>query len=605
MSFVIAAPDLVQGAAHDLAGIRASLAEAAATVAGPTTGLVPAAADEVSAAISAMFGNFGEQFQLLSAQAQAFHNQFVSLMNAGAGAYLNTEISNAELAAVNAISGGGSAGAATPSAGSGLLGGLLGGLTGSSGRGGLLGGLAAATTGGGGLLGGLAAETTGGGGLLGGLTGGLVGGVTNGLLGGSGGLLGGLLGPTPLGLLVGGLFGSSGLGLIHTGPFDGIFAPFVRELRALEQAFLNELHSVEQAVVNAIGGGGSFAAAAAATPGAGLLGGLLGGSGGSSGVTGLVGGLTGGSSPVTGLLGGLSGGGLSGLTGSLVNSLAPNVNSLLPGLVGLQAGPSTGTGFTGIVGPYEELVANTSNNFGSLVSGWLANPFPFLRQVGANFAGYGQIAATALTTGNLQLLAEIPADISHNAGNVFATLTDFSITPEVEISLLPLSVTLDTFVGLPLVFAIDVVGAPAATFEAAAFSFGAFTSALQTGNFGGAFAALFDAPAVIANGFLNGQATLPFGLSLSGVPVVGSLLPATVDATLNLPFDGILHPPGFYGATVTVSVPPVLPPTTVNVDVGGTPFSGLAPFLVNYAPEQLALAIGAPANPPPVIGIPL
>ena len=149
------------------------------------------------------------------------------------------------------------------------------------------------------------------------------------------------------------------------------------------------------------------------------------------------------------------------------------------------------------------------------------------------------------------------------------------------------------------------LGAPVATFEAAAFNFGAFTSALATGNLGGAFAALIDAPAVIANGFLNGQATLPFGLSLSGVPVVGSLLPATVDATLNLPLDGILHPPGFYGATVTVSVPPVLPPTTVNVDVGGTPFSGLAPFLVNYAPEQLALAIGAPANPPPLIDIPL
>jgi len=59
MSYVIAAPDLVQSAAQNLAGIRASLAEAAASVAGPTTGVVPAAADEVSAAISALFGNFG------------------------------------------------------------------------------------------------------------------------------------------------------------------------------------------------------------------------------------------------------------------------------------------------------------------------------------------------------------------------------------------------------------------------------------------------------------------------------------------------------------------------------------------------------------------
>ena len=102
MSYVIAAPDLVQSAAQNLAGIRASLSEAAAAVAGPTTGVVPAAADEVSAAISALFGNFGQDFQLLSAQAQAFHAQFVGLMNAGAGAYLNTEIANAEQAAANA-----------------------------------------------------------------------------------------------------------------------------------------------------------------------------------------------------------------------------------------------------------------------------------------------------------------------------------------------------------------------------------------------------------------------------------------------------------------------------------------------------------------------
>src|ERR1700739_1036975 len=96
VSFVIAAPDRVQGAAQNLGGIRASRAEAAAMVAAPTTGVVPAAADEVSAAISVLFGNFGQQFQTLSAQAQAFHAQFVSLMNAGAGAYVNTEIANAE-----------------------------------------------------------------------------------------------------------------------------------------------------------------------------------------------------------------------------------------------------------------------------------------------------------------------------------------------------------------------------------------------------------------------------------------------------------------------------------------------------------------------------
>jgi hypothetical protein len=173
----------------------------------------------------------------------------------------------------------------------------------------------------------LAAATTGGGGLLGGLTGGLLGGL-------------GLTGPTPLGLLLGGLLGSSGLGLIHTGPFDGFFSPLVRELRALEQAFLNELHSVEQAVVHAIGGGASFAAAAAATPGAGdLLGGLLGGGSGSGG---LVGGLIGGTSGGGGLLGGLAAATTGGGGSAAAAQLAPwqqslyNTSSKLAALLGLS-----------------------------------------------------------------------------------------------------------------------------------------------------------------------------------------------------------------------------------------------------------------------------
>jgi hypothetical protein len=281
------------------------------------------------------------------------------------------------------------------------------------------------------------------------------------------------------------------------------------------------------------------------------------------------------------------------------------VNSLLPGLVNIQIGGGTGPSGTGILAPYEALFANTSSNLQSLTAGWLSNPYPFLRQVVANQIGYGQIIANSLATGNLQPIGTIPGDIAHNAGNVFATLTNVSITPHVEIlSLLPLELTLDTFVGLPIVAGIDLIGAPAATLAAASSSFAAISGALATGNLAGAFAGLVDAPAVIANGFLNGQASLPFGLSITDVPVLGTV--ATVNATLNLPLDGIIHPPGFYAATVTVSaLNGLIPPTTVSVGVGGTPFSGLAPFVVNYLPEQLALAIGAPASPPPLIDLPL
>ncbi|ORV82718.1 hypothetical protein AWC11_02260 [Mycobacterium interjectum] len=95
MSFVFATPELVESAAQDLAGIRSSLAEAAAGAAAPTTGIATAAQDEVSVAIASLFGNFGQEFQAVSAQAQAFHEQFVSLMNAGAGAYVSAEAANA------------------------------------------------------------------------------------------------------------------------------------------------------------------------------------------------------------------------------------------------------------------------------------------------------------------------------------------------------------------------------------------------------------------------------------------------------------------------------------------------------------------------------
>ncbi len=116
MSYVITVPDVVQGAAQDLAGIRASLTEAAAT-AGPTTGIAASAGDEVSIAIASLFGTAGRQFQALNAQAQAFHAEFESLLSAGAAAYVGAEAANAGQVLSNAVAGGGqTAAAAVPAA---------------------------------------------------------------------------------------------------------------------------------------------------------------------------------------------------------------------------------------------------------------------------------------------------------------------------------------------------------------------------------------------------------------------------------------------------------------------------------------------------------
>ena len=103
MSFVTAAPEEVQAAARNLEGIRSMLAESSASAAAPTAGVVAAAEDQVSAQVAAFFGAFGQEYQVISAQAQAFHEQFVNLVSAGAGAYLSTELANAEQSLLNAV----------------------------------------------------------------------------------------------------------------------------------------------------------------------------------------------------------------------------------------------------------------------------------------------------------------------------------------------------------------------------------------------------------------------------------------------------------------------------------------------------------------------
>ena len=65
-----------------------------ATVTAPTTGVVPAAADEVSALTAAQFAAHAQMYQAVSAQAAAIHQLFVSMLRAGAGSYAVTEAAN-------------------------------------------------------------------------------------------------------------------------------------------------------------------------------------------------------------------------------------------------------------------------------------------------------------------------------------------------------------------------------------------------------------------------------------------------------------------------------------------------------------------------------
>ena len=94
MSYVIAAPEFVTAAATDLANIGSTL-NAANAAASSTTGVLAAAEDEVSAAIAALFSSHGRGFQALSAQAAAFHDQFVQALSEAGSAYAAAEAANA------------------------------------------------------------------------------------------------------------------------------------------------------------------------------------------------------------------------------------------------------------------------------------------------------------------------------------------------------------------------------------------------------------------------------------------------------------------------------------------------------------------------------
>ena len=95
MSFLITEPAAITAAAGNLAGIGSAMSAQNAAAAGPTTGLSPAAADEVSALTAAAFAAHGVLYQEISAQAATIHQLFVATLEASAGSYAATEAANA------------------------------------------------------------------------------------------------------------------------------------------------------------------------------------------------------------------------------------------------------------------------------------------------------------------------------------------------------------------------------------------------------------------------------------------------------------------------------------------------------------------------------
>ena len=95
MSYVVAVPEFVSSAASNLSNIGSGLNAANAAAAVPTTAVVAAAGDEVSAAIASLFSGHGQAYQALSAEAAAFHGQFVRALSGAGAAYSLAEAANA------------------------------------------------------------------------------------------------------------------------------------------------------------------------------------------------------------------------------------------------------------------------------------------------------------------------------------------------------------------------------------------------------------------------------------------------------------------------------------------------------------------------------
>ena len=94
MSYVSALPAILASAAGELQSIGSAMAAGNMAAAAPTTGVVPAAADEVSALTAAQFAAHAQMYQGFGAQATAIHELFVKTLGTSACSYAATEAAN-------------------------------------------------------------------------------------------------------------------------------------------------------------------------------------------------------------------------------------------------------------------------------------------------------------------------------------------------------------------------------------------------------------------------------------------------------------------------------------------------------------------------------
>ena len=95
MSFVTTQPEALAASAAELQSIGTSVDSGNTAAAGPTSGVVSPAADEVSALMALQFAAHAGLYQAVSAEAAAIHQQLVEALATSSGSYAATEAANA------------------------------------------------------------------------------------------------------------------------------------------------------------------------------------------------------------------------------------------------------------------------------------------------------------------------------------------------------------------------------------------------------------------------------------------------------------------------------------------------------------------------------
>ena len=524
MSFVTAAPDLVEAAAQDLAGIRSSLIEASASVAVPTTGVVPAAADEVSAGVAALFGNFGKEFQAVSAQAQAFHAEFVNAMNAGAAAYASAEAANAG----QALLGGG---------GLGNIGQNIGG----------------AVAGGEAAVGQFAGQ------------------VLSGAVAGA---------PAAAPTLIQGI---ASFGATVAAPYQQLVINTNNNLAAINQTFTADpFPFLNQVASNQMGFAQTF--------GAGLAASLQGFPGNVPANIQLA--IQGASTfnPAALAQGFITQ--QQGYAQTISSSLQLAAQEFATGAQTLP--PAFQAAFQQLlagnnIGAYETINSALINAFlpgftatqvpgGTIFGNFLVTPMGPLGALGPIFTIPGQMAQNFT---NLLPPGSILEQMAQNGTNVVDALTNFNTELDIlTVSLIGPS-TANLSFGAPVQLIFGLLGAPGNALSALNSTGVALAGAVQAGNASAAAAAILDAPANLANGFLNGTTSVmlpPTALTIIGLPTV---------STVTLSLGGLLTPLSFPSAVSNVEDGVFILPVDI---VGGTPVGGLIPAMLSVD-SQLAQAI--------------